>query len=548
MAGIVTAVFQGRGTLGGFFVQERDADADDDPRTSEGIFVYDGTPVKAGDRVRVVGTAGEYHGNTQISRATVRVLDRGNPLPSAVSVSLPFPADDYLERYEGMRVVFPQTLTVTRTFALARYGEIELSSGGRLLQPTDVAAPGPAARALQAENDRNRIVLDDGRTTRYPDPAPFGLSAANPLRGGDTITGLAGILHYAFGRYRIWTDEAAVDFVPANPRPAEPPATGGSLRVAGFNLFNYFTTFDTGRAICGPSGNLECRGARNAAEFARQRRKIVAALAAMDADIAGLMELENTTATGAIRDLVDGLNATAGAGTYAFVDTGIVGTDAIRVGLIYRPKTVKRIGAPAILDRSAVPAFDDGRNRPSLAQTFEEVASGERFTVAVNHFKSKASDCDAVGDPDTGDGQGHCNRTRRNAARALVRWLATDPTGSGDPDFLLIGDFNAYAREDPVAALEAAGYANLAPGHSHVFEGQWGALDHALANASLLPQVAGAARWHINADEPPALDYRMAFKSAGQKESLYAPDPFRSSDHDPVLVGLDLGRDGAGGT
>jgi predicted extracellular nuclease len=182
--------------------------------------------------------------------------------------------------------------------------------------------------------------------------------------------------------------------------------------------------------------------------------------------------------------------------------------------------------------------------RPSLAQTFASTGNGGRFTVVVNHLKSKGSPCADIGDHDVGDGQGNCNGTRTAAVLALIDWLGTDPTRSMDPDFLFIGDMNAYLAEDPVAAMERAGYANLLAeafgpdAYSFVFAGQAGALDHALATQSLSSQVAGIAEWHINADEPPILDYNLEF---GRDAGLFdAANPFRASDHDPVIVGLDL--------
>lgn len=171
------------------------------------------------------------------------------------------------------------------------------------------------------------------------------------------------------------------------------------------------------------------------------------------------------------------------------------------------------VGAHAILDSTVDPLFDDAKNRPALAQTFAQNANGQTFTVVVNHLKSKGSACDDVADPDVGDGQGNCNVTRANAAVALVNWLATDPTGSGDPDFLIIGDLNSYAMEDPITALANGGYTDLieyflgAQAYSFVFQGQAGYLDHALSNPSLTPQVMGATEWHVNAGEPTALDY-----------------------------------------
>jgi hypothetical protein len=125
--------------------------------------------------------------------------------------------------------------------------------------------------------------------------------------------------------------------------------------------------------------------------------------------------------------------------------------------------------------------------------------------------------------------------------------LATDPTGTGEPDVLLIGDLNSYAKEDPLTAFADAGYTNLVVeyegfgNYSYVFDGLAGSLDHALASSSLVDQVTDTETWHINADEPPILDYNVEFKTPGHVQSFYDPGPFRSSDHDPVVIGLELG-------
>jgi len=294
----------------------------------------------------------------------------------------------------------------------------------------------------------------------------------------------------------------------------------------------------------------------------------VAAIVGLDADVIGVQELENDGygPESAIADLVARLDAATTPGSYAAIDvdaaTGqlnALGHDAIKVGFIYRPATVTPVGRTAVLNSGAFGLFttQEGvrqRNRPALAQSFEENASGAQFTAVVNHLKSKATSCEGnispVGpDPDLGDGQGNCNKTRTTAAQELVAWLDTDPTGIGDPDVLIIGDLNAYAREDPLTALTEAGYTDLlraqlgAQSYTFAFSGQWGSLDYALTSPTLTPQVAGVTSWHINADEPGVLSYCTRFKSANQVISLYAPDPFRSSDHDPVLVGLALSFD-----
>ena len=349
------------------------------------------------------------------------------------------------------------------------------------------------------------------------------------------MTGTVGVLDYRFGLYRVQPTQGA-EYTSVNPRTAAPERVGGSLKVASFNVLNYFTTLD--------NGSNGARGADDPEEFARQQAKIVAALRAIDADVFGLIEIENNGDV-AVQNLTDALNAEVGAGTYSFVTTGTIGTDAIKVALLYKPAMVTPVGNFAILDSSVDPRFIDTKNRPALVQTFDEVATGGRVTVAVNHFKSKGSSCNDVGDPDTGDGQGNCNGTRTQAAAALVDFLATDPTGSGDPDVLIIGDLNAYDEEDPIDALKAGGYTDLNERfggefvYSYVFDGQFGYLDYALSSSALTEQVTGTTEWHINADEPDLLDYDTSFKSDAQ-DAIYAPDPYRASDHDPVVVGLKL--------
>ncbi len=552
--GVVVGDFQNNGEpdsgeLNGFFVQEEDTDTDGDLLTSEGIFVYapGAADVAAGERVAVTGQVVEYYDLTELANVSAVDICEGTAPASSAIVSLPVADASFLERFEGMAVTLPQSLTVSENFNLGRYGEVVLSNG-RLFQATQMVSPGPDANAYQAANSLNRILLDDGLTAQNPDPVIHPspeLSALNTLRGGDTVANLTGVLNYNYDEYRV-QPTAPPTFVSANPRTSVPNSVGGSLRVASFNVLNYFTTIDTGAAICGPDANLDCRGADSVAEFERQRAKIIEALLALDADVVGLIELENN-ATTSLQDLVDGLNAVAGAGTYAYIDTGTIGTDAIKVGLIYQPANVTPVGTFAVLDSSVDPTFIDTLNRPVLAQTFEENATSGVFTVAVNHLKSKGSACDDIGDPDTGDGQGNCNLTRTSAAQALMNWLATDPTGSGDEDFLIIGDLNAYAQEDPVAAIEGAGYTNLVESlvgntaaYSYVFFGETGYLDHALSSPGLTPQVTGVTEWHINADEPSVLDYNTEFKSPDQVTDFYNPDPYRASDHDPVVIGLAL--------
>jgi predicted extracellular nuclease len=525
--GTVVGDFQSGG-FDGYYVQD---EGDDDPDTSDGIFVHapGGVAVDEGDSVRVSGPVSEFFGMTQLGGSTVAVCSTGGELPGAVEVTLP---DGNLERYEGMRVTFPQDLAILEFFNFGRFGEIVIGTD-RQFQPTAVFEPGSAqAEALLAENRASRITLDDGRGSQNPDPAihPNGeeFTLDNLFRGGDLVTDATGVLDFRFGLYRIQPTQGA-DYTVANPRP-DVPEVGGDIQVASFNVLNYFTT-------------LGSRGADTEEEFDRQEAKIVAAIAEMDSDVVGLIEIENNGT--ALETLTTALNDELGEERYAFVETGPIGTDVITTAYIYQPDQVTPVGDFAILTSEDDDRFLDEYNRPTLAQTFEDNTTGGQVTVAVNHLKSKGSPCDAVGDPMDPDGQGNCNGVRTDAAEAMVDWLAADPTGTGTENTLVIGDLNSYDKEDPITVLTDAGYTDLLLAeqgefaYSYVFDGQLGYLDYAMSNEALTSRVTGADAWAINADEPSLIDYDMTFKKDAQ-DALYAPDPFRSSDHDPVIVGLDL--------
>ena len=573
--GVVVGDYEGASpNLRGFFIQ--DPVGDGNPATSDGIFVFEGSnanTVNIGDVVRVTGTAGENQGQSQISVGTIVKCGTGTVSPT--DVTFPVTSSDFLEQYEGMLVRVPQTMYVTEHFQLGRFGQVVLSANGRLQQPTNIFVPGPDADDLQIDNNLSKIILDDASQSQNPDPILFArggapLSASNTLRGGDTATNIVGVLNYTWAgnsasgnAYRIRPVNAMngyVNFEASNPRPTSVPEVGGTLKVVGMNLLNFFNTFDglpdnVNNCQNGFGGAFtDCRGADTASEFDRQVAKTVSAILAMNPDVLGVNEIENDGygADSAIARLVLELNAATAPGTFAYIDvdtaTGQVnalGTDAIKVAFIYKPGSVTPVGNTAALNTDAFINGGDGdpRNRASLAQAFQQNANGEVFIANINHLKSKGSACEA---PDAGDGQGNCNEVRLNAVNALMTWLASDPTGTGDADILLVGDYNSYAMEDPIIALENGGFTHLIKtflgpdAYSYVFDGQWGYLDHALATASMTAQVSGVADYHINADEPSVLDYNTDFKSASQIASLYAPDQFRVSDHDPVLVGLCL--------
>ena len=561
--GVVVGDFQEASQLAGFFVQEEAVQNDGNPLTSEGIFVFDdgfGVEVTVGEGVRLTGEVFEWESapGSGVFLTELRHLSRvipcaGSPATTSTTINLPLNDVADWEQYEGMAVTFTQPLYITDNAELGQTGSVLLAEGGPLLQPTQVVLPGAAAINQQTINERRQILLDDGSAQLYPDPLPYpppGLSGGNSLRSGDMVSNLSGVVDQRFGRYRL-QPVGVVNIQATNPRPVGPVDLPGRLKIASFNLDNYFNTFVECQA--GVAGvPTACRGAESDLEFSRQREKIGQALLGLEADIVGLVEVENDGygPTSALQDLVNGVNEALGVEMYALLDvdatvglTNTLGTDAIKNALIYKPATVMPVGPPATITTGPF-AF---HNRPPLAQTFEEVATGEQLTVVINHFKSKATSTGGPENEDSGDGQGLSNGSRVAAAQTLLTWLETNPTGSTDPDLLVLGDLNAYAKEDPLQEFFQAGYTNLVElfndetTATYSAAGQWGSLDYALSNGELTSQIFGVMVWSINAAEPRVLDYREQDKSPAQV-ALYQADAYRASDHDPIIVGLSLGE------
>lgn len=512
VAGTVTARLDGGD--GGWFLQDA---GDGDGATSDGVFVASGGErVAVGERVRVRGRvqerdAGDGQTLTTLEPVAITPLGPG-ALPPAVALAAP---PDGWERFEGMRVRITAPLTVSGTHAATRHGELLASFDGRLFTPTEVAAPGAAAHQVAADNARRRLLLDDGYGDERP---PWYLGDAGIPRTGAVMAAAEGVLDQRHGHYRL---QLTAPIAPRAARPA-PPQVGGDVRIASFNLENLFNGDGRGGGFPTP------RGARTPAELQAQLAKLVATIRALDPDIAALMELENDGygPDASIATLVAALGH-----DWRAVDAGQgPGGDEIRVGLLYRPSRVTTVGRPATLVDGPFAAL----SRAPLAQAFR-AGRGPVFVVAANHFKSKGCGGATGADLDQGDGQACWNASRTAAARRLDAWLDADPTATGGELAVIVGDLNAYAMEDPVRALLAAGWrdafavAGVAAPYSYVYDGQAGRLDHALLSPALARRLAGAREWHGNADEPETQGYRAG-----------GTGPWRSSDHDPLLLGFRL--------
>jgi predicted extracellular nuclease len=545
--GVITFKFAGSG----FFIQ--DPNGDNDTSTSDGIYVFGSTTTAAvGDLVRVTGTVFEYSpagqpfSYTEIKDATA--ITRLGVGPAIQPANVVMPTD--LGKVQGMLVRFNRPLVINQVSSLGDRGEVTLASVRREV-PTNRYRPG-TAQALQmaADNEIDQIVLDDGIFSQ-PNPMPY-IGADSTVRAGDSVTDLVGVVDFgSIGNsnngYKLQPlSVPSVSISRTNPRTTGPDVPGGNVRVASANVLNFFTTFTNGSDVNGATGQgctlgastskSNCRGADNLTEFERQRDKIVNELKALNADVVGLMEIQNNGNT-AVSYLVDQLNSSIGFPTYAYVPLPpVTGTDAIRVAMIYKPSVVSLVGAP-LSDADGV------NNRPPLAQTFK-AGNGAKFSVIVNHLKSKGS-CPSGTGAEAEHGQGCWNATRVQQAQRLAGYfIPLVKATSGDPDVLVIGDMNSHGFEDPINVLTDAGMVNelerfVRPSgmvYSYVFDSLSGYLDHALASASLDGQMAGATEWHNNADEPDAIDYN----TDGKPQDLYVNNAYRASDHDPVVVSLNL--------
>ena len=517
-----------RAGLGGVFVQDA---GDGDPATSDALFVQldPAQNAPAGQWLRVTGTvqelpAGKGGQSLTALKADTVVAVRARPAP-AVTVLEGVPAS--WEALEGMQVRIAAPLTLSGQDQLARHGELSVAFEGRLWQPTELAAAGTAENAaLVADNARRRLRLDDGSGQRDPGRVSY-LADGAQLRTGMVFSGVEGVVDQRHdGGYRLQLTRPLQ--VPALERP-QPPTVAGGLRIAAFNLENYFNGDGQG------GGFPTLRGAKTPAQFQAQQAKLIATIRGLDADVAALMELENDGygPDSAIAGLVRALNEGQGRDRqWTFVDAGKgPGDNPIRVGIIYRASRVTPVGRPAVLEQEP---FGE-RSRVPLAQAFRMGRKGRPFVVVANHFKSKGCSEATGPDADQNDGQGCWTATRVASARLLNQWLQRDPTGSGSRDAVLLGDFNAYAMEDPIRQLHADGWADafkvagVEQPYSYVYNGLTGRLDHALLNAGMAARLKGAAEWHINADEADDAGY----------QGRNVPGPWRSSDHDPLLLGFD---------
>ena len=593
--GVVTAAYpKGENAnlkgLEGFTIQTPGTGGTWDPaRTaSDGLFVFMGkssaTMPSIGDCVVVKGKVAEYSGVKNETAATQSLTQL---LPQSITAATDcdpvkptelsgVPTQDQMEALESMLVLPKDTWTITDNYKTNRYGTLSLTPGTEVLRTaTDVVAPGAPAQAYEAENAAKTIDLDDASTTDLTNFKQNGhkeryayLANGAPARVGYHVTFTKPVvLESRFGSFVFQPTQMTAGNPDRSPvtitgeRPAA-PSVSGDTKVATFNVLNYFS--DLGENEPGCKGyedrdhkyvtdkNCKLRGAWSSQAFANQQTKIVQAINTIDADVAALEEIENPVASGvstdrdgALKSLVNALNAAAGSEVWAYVpspSTVPANEDVIRIAFIYKKATITPVGDSVIYDD---PAYT-GLARQPLAQEFKPITDanheGKNFVVIANHFKSKGSTpknlsgAEAAANTDNGDGQGNSNGVRVKQARALATFAQRF---NGTPT-LLVGDFNAYTKEDPLKVLTDAGWAHES-GHgdsSYVYGGRSGSMDHVFANSAAHPLITEVKSWAVNAQESIAFEYSRANYNAYL--AFEADNPYRASDHNPEIIGLNL--------
>ncbi|WP_353648836.1 ExeM/NucH family extracellular endonuclease [Nakamurella sp. A5-74] len=592
--GVVTAAYP-TGGFNGYVIQTPGTGGAIDFAThtgSDAVFVFSAATVGSaaiGQHVEVTGIVGEYAGQTQVNVAAggLTVLNDTVAAPTPATATLPT-TDAQRETLEGMLYAPSGSYTITNNFSTNNYGELGLATGTKpLIQPTEIAKPKTAEYdAAVADNAARGIVLDDGASTNFLSAAdsskvpPYLAAADDPTaiapRVGAAVTFTQPVIFSQGGStsapsYRFQPRGQAVGgnaaTYPAtwtNTRTNAPDAAkigDADVKVASFNVLNFFTKLGvdvvpTCTSYKDRAGNPitvnTCpgngpRGAWDTASFNRQRAKIVDAIVGSGANVAGLMEIENSAVLGEAKDatvsaLVDALNAKTAAGTWAFVpsSTDLPPTsemDVINNAIIYQPAKVTPVGASRALgtQSAAGQAFDNARE--PIAQKFLPVGTDtDPFLLVVNHFKSKGSG--SGDDADQGDGQGASNASRVKQATALNTWI--DSINTADDAVISVGDYNSYSQEDPLQVLYTAGYSDAEHvyglnKYSYSFSGRSGSLDHALLNAKMQARTTGADIWNINSAESVTAEYsRYNYHGA----LYYQDNPFGASDHDPVVVGI----------
>jgi predicted extracellular nuclease len=490
--------------LKGYFLQDaRGLD-------KSGIFVLDSiNKVDQGQVVLLEALVDEYYHQTVLRDVKLLKVSSYKKKPHAKK--LRFPLNDK-ETFEGAFVEIKQKMTLTDAYSFLKYGQLELSAIGILQQPTeylDAQNDSLEIKGLEVSQMLNSIIIDDISNQKYPEQ----LYAKNEnLRLGAELSKLRGYFYQRNERYFFKITDS-LDF--KNVQRSESINVEGELNIMVYNLHNLFNGDGQGE------GFPTARGAKTFDDYQLQLVKLANAIKVANPDVLALVELENDgeDSYSSIIQLAEALNSVIPSRSYRVAESNLAsGRDAIKLGIIYDEN---RISTDGLAEYHSNSIF----SRAPIFQkfTFQDSLS---FVLNVNHFKSKSPRNASGLNLDQGDGQVAYNHKRVQQAESLIQLI---DSLYADENMLIVGDLNAYTSEDPIQKIEESFTRLNTKGETYVYKGRAGVLDHAFVNTSMSKYVHSAQIWSINALEPAWMDYR----NSNADSSMY-----RSSDHNPLLIGL----------
>lgn len=411
-----------------------------------------------------------------------------------------------LSQYVGQEVIFDQPV-----YTCNNYSSLTASMH-RQWAPTNQAFPeSDAYNAILNQNSKNTFVLSGLSGYHRMGEAIYGMRAKINSTGSVTylsserITGTRADLEAGIPDVDLMYDQQADTFIRHD------------VLVCGANLEYYLVEQFDASSSMGPD---------NTAEHQKQRTKVMGALSKINADLYGLVEIQQ--GQNAIKEIAEDLTRMTGRHFDYIRDGSSANGTYTKSGYVYCTDVLRPFGQIQENNKEV-------QQRKKM-QAFEVIGSGEKFIYSINHFKAKSSGGSGK-DADQRDGQGGYNAARVREAQSVLAAYNTNRTYFGDEDILIMGDLNAYAKEDPITTLTRGGmtdlhrYFHADSSYSYQYHGQFGYLDHALCNSTMLTQVTGMAAYHVNSDESDSYTYDKSNDRT----------MFRYSDHDPVLVGLKLG-------
>ncbi len=545
-----------------YTIQTPDELADNDPNTSEGIFLYSGKnpwPIKVGDLVSVKGKVSEYaydgyddRQQTDLKTTQINVRDDQNGKVQVLksSVALPKAIDIDKLKMSFSQIDSDQLEIFNPTIDAIDFWE---SIEGMRVEVGNVKAVAPQEHGdlvtVLEDAPTNTIhggVLYENKEDANPNRIQFRLEPNGAARDFEVATGdkfkgpITGIVGYSYQNFKIYAslDEMKVAYEKGDTSPETTKIikADDKLTIASYNLENF---------------------SNNKTSTTEDKAKKLARAIGIDMgspDIVGVTEVQDNNGPSAgdskadqsYKRLIDAIKGVGGV-EYQYVNIDPINNqdggapDAnIRVGFLYNPERVKlKEGMPAG-DATTAVGYKDGNltlnpgridpaneafnsSRKPLAAQFE--FQDEDVIVIANHWNSKTGDTPlfgAIQPPQYGS-----EVQRKKIANIVYNFVGDIKSKNPDANIVSLGDFNDYQFADALKIHEGQLMTNMinkvdaSDRYTYVFQGNSQVLDHILVSNNLAEKT-DVDILHINAD--------------------FTDMAGRASDHDPVMVQIDVNK------